>query len=92
MFADYKKTAGVLLKIKVKKAKVNGEVQRKVISTDVVGRVSSIHRFECELFREPFYISHSLLLPMTITCASVFDHHLHVDIIILALSDKAKLD
>ncbi|KOB71087.1 General transcription factor 3C polypeptide 5 [Operophtera brumata] len=44
VFADTKKAAGILLKVKVKKVKVNGEIQRNVISTDVVGKVSKMYR------------------------------------------------
>lgn len=46
IYADYRKTSGVLLKVKVKKTKTGSEVKREVISTAVVGRVNRIYKFE----------------------------------------------
>ncbi|XP_030025119.2 general transcription factor 3C polypeptide 5 [Manduca sexta] len=46
IYADNNKTAGVLLKIRVKKSKVDNEVKREVISTTVLGRVKKIYRFD----------------------------------------------
>ncbi|KAM3964804.1 general transcription factor IIIC subunit l(2)37Cd [Aphomia sociella] len=46
IYADIKKTAGVVLKIRVKKTKENNEVKREILSTTVVGRVTKIFKFE----------------------------------------------
>lgn len=42
------KTAGVLLKVKIKKIKKDNEVKKEVTSTAVVGYVKKIYRFECK--------------------------------------------
>lgn len=49
IYADCQRTAGVLLKVKVKKIKSENEVENKVVSTTVVGRVMKIYKFECKL-------------------------------------------
>lgn len=45
-YSETRKAAGVLLKVKVKKTKVNNEVKREVVSTEVLGRVEKMYRFE----------------------------------------------
>lgn len=47
IFSESQTTAGVLIRVRVKKKKVGNEVHRDVISTSVVGRVKQIYRFEC---------------------------------------------
>lgn len=47
IYGDSRKTAGVLIKVKVKKTKIGTEVTKEVISTAVLGRVSTIYKFEC---------------------------------------------
>ncbi|KAI5634528.1 RNA polymerase III transcription factor (TF)IIIC subunit domain-containing protein [Phthorimaea operculella] len=46
VFGDVKRTAGVLLKVKVKKKKVENRVEREVISTSVLGKVRRCYKFE----------------------------------------------
>ncbi|XP_052747198.1 general transcription factor 3C polypeptide 5 [Bicyclus anynana] len=46
MYADSKPTAGVLLKLKVKKTRTGNEIKREVISTSLVGSVNKINKFE----------------------------------------------
>ncbi|KAG7311277.1 hypothetical protein JYU34_002308 [Plutella xylostella] len=46
IFADTKKTAGVLIRVKIKKKKVNDKIEREVTSTAVVGRVNRIYKFD----------------------------------------------
>lgn len=48
IYADTHKTAGVLLKVRVKKVKANDEIKREVVSTSVIGRVNFIYKFECK--------------------------------------------
>lgn len=48
-FADCKRTAGVLLKIKVKKTKVDGKDTKQVVSTTLLGSVKVMYKFEGEL-------------------------------------------
>ncbi|KPJ12260.1 hypothetical protein RR48_11516 [Papilio machaon] len=45
-FADCKRTAGVLLKVKVKKTKVDGKDTKQVVSTTLLGSVKVIYKFE----------------------------------------------
>ncbi|XP_026757268.2 general transcription factor 3C polypeptide 5 [Galleria mellonella] len=46
IYADEKPTAGVVIKVRVKKTIENNEVKREVMSTAIVGRVSKIFKFE----------------------------------------------
>ncbi|XP_075992614.1 general transcription factor IIIC subunit l(2)37Cd [Anticarsia gemmatalis] len=46
IFATSKRTAGVLLKVKVKKTKVDNKIQREVVATSVVGCVKTMFKFE----------------------------------------------
>ncbi|RVE48774.1 hypothetical protein evm_006548 [Chilo suppressalis] len=46
MYADCRKTAGLLVKVRVKKHKIDNELKKEVISTEVVGQVKGIYRFE----------------------------------------------
>ncbi|CAK1602835.1 unnamed protein product [Parnassius mnemosyne] len=45
-FADCKRGSGVLLKVKIKKTKVDGKETRQVISSSVVGSVRTVYKFE----------------------------------------------
>ncbi|KAI8428184.1 hypothetical protein MSG28_002419 [Choristoneura fumiferana] len=46
VFGDNKKTAGVLLKVKVKKTKDGNQVKREAVETSVVGHVNRIYKFD----------------------------------------------
>lgn len=46
VYGDNKRTAGVLLKVKVKKTKNGDEVKREVVCTSVVGQVKRIYKFD----------------------------------------------
>ncbi|XP_039765132.1 general transcription factor 3C polypeptide 5 isoform X2 [Pararge aegeria] len=46
MYADSKPTAGVLLKLKVKKTRTGNDIKREVVSTSIVGSVKKINKFE----------------------------------------------
>ncbi|XP_028161129.1 general transcription factor 3C polypeptide 5 isoform X2 [Ostrinia furnacalis] len=46
IFGECRKTAGILLKVRVKKTKSGEEIKKEVLSTTIVGRVSSIYKFE----------------------------------------------
>ncbi|CAH0748764.1 unnamed protein product [Diatraea saccharalis] len=46
IYGECRKTAGVLLKVKIKKTKIDNELKKEVISTTVVGQVKRIHKFE----------------------------------------------
>lgn len=50
IYGDCRKTAGVLLKLKVKKTKTEQGPKREVVSTTVIGRVNTIYKFECLYF------------------------------------------
>ncbi|XP_053602596.1 general transcription factor 3C polypeptide 5 isoform X2 [Plodia interpunctella] len=56
MYADAFKTAGILIKVKVKRTKVNNEEKREVIFTSVMGRVSQMYQFDsmCDFQYLPF--------------------------------------
>ncbi|XP_013201246.2 general transcription factor 3C polypeptide 5 [Amyelois transitella] len=45
LYGDACKSAGLLLRVRVKKTKVNNEVKREVLSTSVVGRVKLMYQF-----------------------------------------------
>ncbi|KAL4713004.1 hypothetical protein ACJJTC_012074 [Scirpophaga incertulas] len=46
IFCEARKTAGVLMKVKVKKIKDGNEIKKEVVSTTVMGRVNKIYKFE----------------------------------------------
>lgn len=48
IYATSKKSAGILLKVKVKKTKTGDQLKREVLSTSVMGSVRTMFKFECK--------------------------------------------
>lgn len=51
MYSDPNTTAGVLLKVKIKKSKTNNELKKEVVSTSVIGRVNKVYKYDCKYIK-----------------------------------------
>lgn len=46
IYSEPKTTSGVLIKVRIKKCKINNELKKEVVSTTIIGRVKKVFKFD----------------------------------------------